>query len=82
VGQANGEVSSSPDSDTTPKITAYETVARQLRYSHSVGYRRLGHGALLVGYSAGHAARAVEPTADLHPGAGTDQGQLHLMMIF
>jgi hypothetical protein len=41
VGQANGEVSSSLDSVTTPKITTYEAVARQLRYSHSVGYRRL-----------------------------------------
>ena len=30
----------------------------------------------------GHAARAVEPAADLHPAAGADQGQAHLMTVF
>jgi hypothetical protein len=30
----------------------------------------------------GHAARAVEPVADLHPAAGADQGQAHLMTVF
>ena len=30
----------------------------------------------------GHAARAVEPLADLHPAAGADQGQAHLMTVF
>jgi hypothetical protein len=76
VGQANGEVSSSLDSVTTPKITTYEAVARQLRYSHSVGYRRLDTAANR------HAARTVEPAADLHPAAGADQGQAHLMRVF
>jgi len=30
----------------------------------------------------GHAARAVQPVADLHPPAGADQGQAHLMTVF
>jgi hypothetical protein len=30
----------------------------------------------------GHAARAVEPLADLHPAAGADQGQGDLMTVF
>ena len=30
----------------------------------------------------GHAARAVEPAADLHAAAGADQGQAHLMTVF
>ena len=29
-----------------------------------------------------HAARAVEPLADLHPAPGADQGQAHLMTAF
>jgi hypothetical protein len=29
-----------------------------------------------------HAARAVEPTADLHPAARADQGEAHLMTVF
>ena len=30
----------------------------------------------------GDAARAVQPAADLHPAAGADQGQAHLMTVF
>ena len=34
------------------------------------------------GRAQGHAARAVQPAADLHAAAGADQGQAHLMTAF
>ena len=56
MGQGSGEVSSSLNSVTTPKITTYEAVARQLTYSHSVRCRRFRHGA-----ANRHAAHAINP---------------------
>ena len=45
-------------------------------------YGRATPGGWIRSPPLGHAARAVQPAADLHPAAGADQGQAHLMTVF
>ena len=63
-----------------PAVQRARGLRRDRQHHRPAALRQAGGGPAVR--PLGHAARAVQPAADLHPAAGADQGQAHLMTVF
>ena len=63
-----------------PAVQRAGRLRRDRQHHRPAALRQAGGGPAVR--PLGHAARAVQPAADLHPAAGADQGQAHLMTVF
>ena len=63
-----------------PAVQRTRRFRRDRQHHRPAALRQAGGGPAVR--PLGHAARAVQPVADLHPAAGADQGQAHLMTVF
>jgi len=63
-----------------PAVQRARRLRRDRQHHRPAPLRQAGGGPAVR--ALGHAARAVQPAADLHPAARADQGQAHLMTVF
>ena len=63
-----------------PAVQCARRLRRDRQHHRPAALRQAGGGPAVR--PLGHAARAVQPAADLHPAARADQGQAHLMTVF
>ncbi len=65
---------------TVPAVQRSRRLRRDRQHHRPAALRQAGGGSAVC--PLGDAARAVEPATDLHPPAGADEGQAHLMTVF